>query len=78
MSSRERARSHERAARLLAGAGEAPDRIAVHLLAARPGGNAETVNTLRQAAKGARNRGAPDVAVTYLQESARGATVGGR
>jgi predicted ATPase len=66
MSSQERARSHERAARLLTGAGEASDRIAVHLLAARPGGNAETVNTLRQAAKGARNRGAPDVAVKYL------------
>jgi DNA-binding CsgD family transcriptional regulator/Flp pilus assembly protein TadD len=69
MSSRERARSHERAARLLADAGEAPDRVAVHLLATQPGGNAETVNTLRQAAKGARNRGAPDVAVTYLQRA---------
>ena len=69
MSSRERARSHERAARLLTGAGEASDRIAVHLLAARPGGNAETVNTLRQAAKGARNRGAPDVAVKYLRRA---------
>ena len=69
MSSRERARSHERAARLLADAGEAPDRIAVHLLATHPGGNTETVNTLRQAAKGARNRGAPDVAVTYLQRA---------
>ena len=74
---RERAQNHERAARLLTGAGEASDRIAVHLLAARPGGNAETVNTLRQAAKGARNRGAPDVAVKYLQESACGTAVGG-
>ena len=69
MSSRERARSHERAARLLADAGEAPDRIAVHLLATHPGGNAEMVNTLRQAARGARNRGAPDVAVTYLERA---------
>ena len=50
-------------------AGEAADRIAVHLLATRPSGNAETVNTLRQAARGARNRGAPDVAVTYLQRA---------
>ena len=33
------------------------------------GGDAETVNTLRQAAKGASNRGAPDVAVTYLQRA---------
>jgi DNA-binding CsgD family transcriptional regulator len=69
MSSAERARSHERAARLLTGVGEAADRIAVHLLATHPGGNAETVDTLRQAAKGARNRGAPDVAVTYLQRA---------
>ena len=45
------------------------DRIAVHLLATQPGGDAETVNTLRQAAKGASNRGAPDVAVTYLQRA---------
>jgi DNA-binding CsgD family transcriptional regulator len=38
-------------------------------LATHPGGEAETVNTLRQAAKGASNRGAPDVAVTYLQRA---------
>jgi DNA-binding NarL/FixJ family response regulator len=69
MSSRERARSHERAARLLADAGEAPDRIAVHLLATQPGGNAEMVNTLREAAKTANCRGAPDVAVAYLQRA---------
>jgi DNA-binding CsgD family transcriptional regulator len=69
LSSQERARYHERAARLLRGAGEATDRIAVHLLATHPGGDAETVNTLRQAAKGASSRGAPDVAVTYLQRA---------
>jgi tetratricopeptide (TPR) repeat protein len=69
LSSQERARHHERAARLLAGAGAATDRIAVHLLATHPRGDAETVNTLRQAAKGASNRGAPDVAVTYLQRA---------
>jgi len=69
LSSQERARHHERVARLLTGAGEATDRIAVHLLATHPGGDAETVNTLRQAAKGASNRGAPDVAVTYLQRA---------
>jgi DNA-binding CsgD family transcriptional regulator/Flp pilus assembly protein TadD len=65
----ERARQHERAARLLAGAGKAPDRIAVHLLATHPGGDAESVNALRQAATDARNRGAHDVAVTYLQRA---------
>jgi DNA-binding CsgD family transcriptional regulator len=69
LSSQERARHHERAARLLAGAGEGTDRIAVHLLAAHPGGDGETVNTLRQAARDASNRGAPDVAVTYLQRA---------
>jgi DNA-binding CsgD family transcriptional regulator len=69
LSSQERARHHERAARLLAGAGEATDRIAVHLLASHPGGNAETVKTLRQAAGDATSRGAPDVAVTYLQRA---------
>ena len=65
----ERARHHERAAHLLIGAGEATDRIAVHLLATHPGGDAETVDILRRAAKGATNRGAPDVAVTYLQRA---------
>jgi DNA-binding CsgD family transcriptional regulator/Flp pilus assembly protein TadD len=69
LSSGERARQHERAARLLTGAGEATDRIAVHLLATRPVGDAETVETLRQAAKSASNRGAPDVALTYLQRA---------
>src|SRR5262249_34382633 len=64
-----RPRQHRRAARLLTGAGEAADRIAVHLLATHPGGDARTVNTLRQAASGASNRGAPDVAVTYLQRA---------
>jgi len=69
LSTQERAGYHERAARLLTGAGKATERIAVHLLATRPGGDPETVNTLRQAAKGASNRGAPDVAVTYLQRA---------
>jgi DNA-binding NarL/FixJ family response regulator len=69
LSSQERARHHERAARLLTAAGEATDRIAVHLLATHPGGDAETVNTLRQAAKDASSRGAPDVAVKYLRRA---------
>jgi DNA-binding CsgD family transcriptional regulator/tetratricopeptide (TPR) repeat protein len=69
LSAQERARHHERVARLLTGAGAATDRIAVHLLATHPGGDAETVNMLRQAAKAASKRGAPDVAVTYLQRA---------
>jgi DNA-binding CsgD family transcriptional regulator/tetratricopeptide (TPR) repeat protein len=69
LSSPERARHHERAARLLASAGGAADRIAVHLLATNPRGDPETVRMLRQAAKGASSRGAPDVAVAYLQRA---------
>ena len=69
LSAQERARHHERAARLLTSAGETTDRIAAHLLATHPGGNAETVDILREAAHGARNRGAPDAAVTYLQRA---------
>jgi DNA-binding CsgD family transcriptional regulator len=69
LSAGERARYHENAARLLSGAGAAPDRIAVHLLASLPDGDAETVNTLRRAAADASSRGAPDVAVTYLQRA---------
>jgi DNA-binding CsgD family transcriptional regulator/tetratricopeptide (TPR) repeat protein len=69
LSAGERARYHEQAARLLSGAGETTDRIAVHLLASRPDGDPETVNTLRRAAADAISRGAPDVAVTYLQRA---------
>ena len=69
LSSQERARLHEHAARLLTAAGAATDRIAVHLLATNPGGDAETVNTLRQAASDATRRGAPDVAFTYLRRA---------
>ena len=69
LSAQERARAHQRAARLLTSAEETTDRIAAHLLATHPGGDTETVHTLREAAHGARNRGAPDVAVTYLQRA---------
>jgi len=69
LSAQERARAHQRAAQLLTSAEETPDRIAAHLLATHPGGDAETVQTLRKAAHSARNRGAPDVAVTYLQRA---------
>jgi DNA-binding CsgD family transcriptional regulator/Flp pilus assembly protein TadD len=69
LSAQERARHHERAARLLASAEETTDRIAAHLLATHPGGDAEKVHMLREAAHGARNRGAPDIAVTYLQRA---------
>jgi DNA-binding CsgD family transcriptional regulator len=69
LSAQERARLHERAARLLASAGDTPDRIAAHLLATHPSGDAETVQMLREAAQGAANRGAHDVAVRYLKRA---------
>jgi DNA-binding CsgD family transcriptional regulator len=69
LSAQEQARHHERAARLLADAGAAPDRIAVHLLATPSRGDPATVNTLRQAAADARSRGANEGAARYLQRA---------
>jgi DNA-binding CsgD family transcriptional regulator/Tfp pilus assembly protein PilF len=69
LSGQERARHHRSAARLLRSVDATTDRIAAHLLATHPGADPETVSTLREAAVGASNRGAPEVAVTYLQRA---------
>jgi DNA-binding CsgD family transcriptional regulator/tetratricopeptide (TPR) repeat protein len=69
LSGGERADEHERAADVLADVGAAPDRIAIHLLASSPRGNADSVTILRRAAAGAGGRGAPDVAVAYLRRA---------
>jgi DNA-binding CsgD family transcriptional regulator len=69
LSARERGRYHALAAQLLAAAGGAHDRIAIHLLATGPAGDAATVGTLRRAAEEAGCRGAPDVAVAYLRRA---------
>ena len=69
LSAGERAREHERAAAVLAAAGAAADRIALHLLESTPRGAAETVVTLRRAAVSASGRGAPEVAVSYLRRA---------
>src|SRR5262249_28688732 len=69
LSAEERNKQHRLAAHLLAAAGAAPDRIAVHLLATYAGRDPQTVSTLRQAAADATRRGAPDGAVTYLQRA---------
>jgi len=69
LSAEERARHHEQAARVLAKRGATVDRIAAHLLATNPRGDTETVRTLREAAASARNRGAPEAAVTYLERA---------
>ena len=62
----ERARMQRRAAELLAGD---PEQAAVHLLAADPHGDPQTVVTLRAAARAAQGRGAPDSAVRYLRRA---------
>src|SRR5262249_45031527 len=69
LSAEDRAGQHERAARVLAKRKATADRVAAHLLATNPGGDPETVSTLREAASSARNRGAPDAAVTYLERA---------
>ena len=69
MGSEERALAHARAARLLAGEGAAPDRLALHLLHAHPRGDADVVATLRAAAFIAAGRGAPETAATYLRRA---------
>ena len=69
LSAQERARYHRRAAQLLTTAEGTTDRVAAHLLSSNTEGDSETVSTLRKAARGASNRGAPDVAVRYLQRA---------
>jgi DNA-binding CsgD family transcriptional regulator len=62
----ERGRAHVRAARALAGAGAPAERVAAHLLSARPAADAWAVGVLRDAAGDALSRGAPESAVEYL------------
>ena len=61
-----RAHVHRLAARLLLDAGAAGDRVAAHLLAAEPLGEAWAVEALRLAARLAVAQGAPEAAVSYL------------
>ena len=69
LSAGERAAEHERTAQVLAAAGAPADRLALHLLATQPRGDAGTVATLRRAAADAAARGAADVAATYLRRA---------
>ena len=66
-----RDRAHRHAAAMLAAAGAAADRVAVHLLACDPRRDAGTVDILRRAARTAQRRGANDAAVVYLQRARR-------
>src|SRR5207247_1797389 len=53
----ERDGGHERAAALLAAAGDEPERVAAQLLRSPPAGRPQSVATLREAARGASTRG---------------------
>jgi DNA-binding NarL/FixJ family response regulator len=65
----ERALRHADAAALLAGERAEPERIGLHLLRTEPAGHAATVATLRDAARRAGARGAPQSAATYLRRA---------
>ena len=69
MTTAERGAAHARAARLLAGEGASPERVASHLLEAEPAADPWVVDRLMDAAAGARGRGAPEVAAHYLQRA---------
>ncbi|HET6549101.1 MAG TPA: AAA family ATPase, partial [Solirubrobacter sp.] len=64
-----RAAAHARAARLLGDAGAEVDAIAAHLLLTEPAGHDEVIERLRDAAREALARGAPEAAVTYLKRA---------
>jgi DNA-binding CsgD family transcriptional regulator len=65
----QRERLHARAARLLANTGAEPERVAAHLLRSPPIADEQVVATLRDAARRAGSRGAPESAVAYLRRA---------
>jgi DNA-binding CsgD family transcriptional regulator len=65
----ERARAHERAARLHREEGAPRDRVAAHLLQAAPRGEPWAVDALWAAARAALGRGAPAAAVAHLRRA---------
>ena len=69
ISNASRAQAHARAARLLLEAGAAAERVSAHLLVAAPAGEPWSVAILERAAAEASDRGAPDIAVTYLRRA---------
>ena len=73
----ERTRTHTRAAGALASSGAAAERVAAHLLAARPGGDRWAIDMLTEAAGDALSRRAPDSAVAYLTRALAEAPAGG-
>jgi DNA-binding CsgD family transcriptional regulator len=69
LSDGERARAHWCAANLLADWGGTLDEVATHLLHADPAGAAWAVEALRDAARGALARGAPEAAAVFLERA---------
>ena len=66
----ERALRHADAAALLAAERADPERVALHLLRTEPACEAATVSVLRDAARRASGRGAPQSAAAYLRRAA--------
>lgn len=60
---------HARAAELILERGAPVERAALHLLLTGPCAQASSVQTLRRAARGALDRGAPDIAARYLERA---------
>jgi class 3 adenylate cyclase/DNA-binding CsgD family transcriptional regulator len=65
----EKDRGHAEAARLLAESKAGPERVAAQLLLAAPADDAWAVRVLREAARSALARGAPDGAVAFLHHA---------
>ncbi len=65
----ERSLAHHAAARVTAEYGAAPERVAAHLAAAQPAGDAWAVESLATAARTALARGAPAVAAGFLRRA---------
>ena len=69
LSTAARSAAHGRAARMLAAEDAPAERVAAHLLASEPSNSEWACERLRQAAREAVPRGAPDAAVTYLRRA---------
>jgi DNA-binding CsgD family transcriptional regulator len=64
-----RAAFHQAAARVLSVHGAGAEEVAAHLLRVPPGGGREVIGPLREAADLALARGAPEIAVDYLERA---------
>lgn len=71
MPTSERARLHSHAAELLARGRGGAEAAAMHLLLTMPAGDGDTVELLRNAARGAIARGAPETALEFLTRAER-------